>query len=701
MSMIRSSTQLESRMGWTCRPVCWICAGCCLMAISKVRAEGPAGTATNATDTVSENPAAYKKLSLEQLMDLDVTSVSKAPEPYGQAPAAIEVITSDEIRRSGASSIPEALRLADNLDVAQAGSSGWAISARGFNSSISDKLLVLMDGRSVYTPLFSGVIWNVQDYLLADIDRIEVISGPGGTLWGANAVNGVINITSKSARDTQGLYVEAGGGNQLEDFTGVRYGGTLATNIYYRVYGKYFDRGNEVYADGKSAPDSWNRGQGGFRIDDEASPQNLLTLQGDFYDGHTDSQPSGEGSPPATGSAGGGNVIGRWTHTFDEGNDLSLQIYYDRTHLAEPFPGAAAVGPPYPPYPAIPAGILKDDLDTVDLDFQDRLQLGERNHVTWGLGYRFTHDVVQNVPIIAFLPATLDQNLYSGFVQDEFKLFEPLHLTVGSKVEHNDYTGYEYEPSARLQWNVTDKQMIWAAISRAVRTPSRFDRDVYEPNPAYGYPIARLGNTTFQSETLLAYELGYRAQISSKISGSLSAFYNYYDDLRSETAVPAPNYPAVLEDLYFQNALSATTYGFEATADYQLLEGVRLHAGYDLLKEHVRIGSGGDLNAGLAETADPQQQVFLRSSMDLPGHTELDLAGRWIDTVYNNNGAAVGDVPGYFELDTRLGWHISRNLEVSVAGQNLLHDHHAEAGYPGPTQEQIVRSVYGKVTWEF
>ena len=667
------------------------------------RATAQATMGDTSTNTDSNATLAYKKMSLEQLMNLDVTSVSKEPEPYKNAPAAIDVITSDEIRRSGASSIPEALRLADNLDVAQVSSSGWDISARGFNSSVSDKLLVLMDGRSVYTPLFAGVIWGSQDYLLADIDRIEVVSGPGGTLWGANAVNGVINITSKSAKDTQGLYVEAGGGSQLEDFTAARYGGLLATNVYYRVYAKYFDVGSEVFDNGSSANDSWNRGQAGFRIDSEASPQNPLTLQGDFYVGQSDVTPGGEGNPQASGTTFGGNMLGRWTHIFSDENDLSLQVYYDRTHIEAPFPGAPdvpAFPPLFPESPAIPAGTLHDDLDTVDVDFQDRFQLGERNHIVWGLGYRFTHDVVGNIPTVTFLPATLDQNLFSGFVQDEIKLLDKVHLTLGSKVEHNDYTGFEYEPSARLQWDVTDKQMIWGAVSRSVRMPSRYDTDLYQPAPNYVYVYHLTGNPDFESENVVAYELGYRAQITSKFSGSLSAFYNDYHNLRSESEKITPTSLTSLIDINFQNNLEGDTYGFELSADYQLLTWWRLHAGYDLLKENIHVKPGAiDVDKGLNETADPENQVFLRSSMDLPGHTELDANARWIDTVRNNNGSTVGTVPGYFELDVRLGWHVTKNLEVSIVGQNLLHAQHAEAGFPGPTQEQIVRGVYGKISF--
>ncbi|HXC99541.1 MAG TPA: TonB-dependent receptor [Verrucomicrobiae bacterium] len=654
-------------------------------------ADSPAAGSTDTSQTNSEALAVYKKMSLDELMNQEVTSVSKQPEPLREAPAEIQVITGEDIRRSGASSIPEALRLASDLNVAQQTSSQWDISARGFNTSgFSDKLLVLMDGRSLYTPLLAGVIWNMQDYLLADIDRIEVISGPGGTLWGANAVNGVINITSKNAKDTQGLYVEGGGGSSLQDFGGIRYGGIITSNIYYRVYGKYFDRDSEVYPDGKSAHDWWNRGQGGFRIDANASDQDQFTLQGDIFGGDNDSTPGGEGTPTAEGTSGGGDILGRWKHTFAEDSDLSLQLYYDRTHLGAPFQSSGA----------IPAGTLKDDLDTYDLDFQDRFPLGTWNRIVWGWGYRFTHDVVQAAPLVTFLPNTLGQNLYSGFVQDEIKLHDDVFLTAGTKVEHNDYTGFEFEPSVRLQWNVTSNQMVWGAISRAVRTPSRYDRDLAEPSPAYGTFL--MANSGFESETVIAYELGYRAQLSRNISGSLSAFYNDYDDLRSLSLTPGTIVP-----LYWSNNVKGDSYGFELSVDYQVLDWWRLRGGYDLLKETIWVKPGQtDLYNALGETADPENQVFLRSSMDLPGRTELDAGFRWIDTVHNNNGGVAGTVPAYAEMDVRLAWHATKNLEFSIVGQNLLHDQHAEAGYAGPsqqppTQEEIVRSVFGKVTWQF
>jgi iron complex outermembrane receptor protein len=517
----------------------------------------------------------------------------------------------------------------------------------------------------------------VQDYLLEDIDRIEVISGPGGTLWGANAVNGVINIISKSAKDTQGLYLEGGGGTELRDFGAVRYGGTLASNVYFRVYGKYFDRDNEVFANGKDASDSWWMGQGGFRMDAEISPQNNLTLQGDLYGSDVNIPTGGKGK------ASGGNILGRWSHMISDESDMSLQLYYDRTHLHDPISNQFG-----------PTSVLTDDLDTYDLDFQHRFGLGERNRFVWGFGYRFTHDVVRPAQILAFLPLVLDHNLFSCFLQDEIMLQENLFLTLGTKLEHNDYTGVEVEPSGRLKWNLTTNQMLWAAVSRAVRTPSRVDRDTAEP---YSTPAILEGRSSFVSETVIAYELGYRAQLGPKLSGSISTFFNSYDHLRSVSLTPTTIVP-----LFFANNLEGETYGIELNANYQLLDWWRLHAGYNLLKEDIRVKPGRfDLSQGRNETADPEQQFSLRSSMDLPHNVELDTALRWVDTLHNNNGSTVGTVPSYFELDIRLAWQITKKLELSIAGQNLLHDHHPEYGFPSPAREEIGRSIYGKVAWRW
>ena len=638
-------------------------------------------------NTEAADDSLYKNMSLQQLMDQDVTSVSKEPQPYSEAPAAIDVITNDEIRRSGASNLPEALRLADNLDVAQDNSHDWNISARGFNSGLANKLLVLDDGRTIYSPLFSGVIWDAQGEMLHDVDRIEVISGPGGTLWGANAVNGVINIVTKSAQDTQGWYTEAGGGDQLRDFGAVRYGGTLAPNVYFRVWGMYSDNNGEVLSDGSPANDAWSQGRGGFRIDTDAKADDKFTVQGEYYNGASGHDPS-----IGTDTQSGGNVLGRWTHTFSSDSEADLQVYYDRTDFSEPVADFSIFEP---------AGFFSDHLDTADIAFHHTFKIDEANQFSWGLGYRFTHDVDDNAPTLVVMPATLDQSLYNGYVQDEAHLTRNVTLTFGSKLEHNDYTGFEYEPSGRVKWDITDKQMVWAAVSRAVRMPSRLDENLVEPTGLpNGLPQSLLtGNTEFQSEKLIAYELGYRAQLLPQVTMSLSGFYNDYTRIRSIT----PTTGGFLDlPLVFHNNLEGYTYGFELSTDYQVNDWWRLHAGYDFLKEDIHVVPGEiDFTHGLNETADPENQVFLRSSMDLSKDIDFDLGGRFIDSLTINDGATAATVPGYFELDARLAWRVTQNVELSVVGQNLLHDQHAEYGFPGPDQVQIERSVYGKVTWSF
>jgi len=631
----------------------------------------------------------YKTMSLQELMDQEVTSVSKTPEPLSQAPAAIQVITNDQIRRSGATSLPEALRLADNLEVAQDNAHDWNITARGFNAENGNKLLVLVDGRAVYTPVLAGVDWDVQNVLLEDLDRIEVISGPGGTLWGANAMNGVINIVTKSAQDTQGWYVEGAGGSELRDAVAIRYGGTLAPNVYYRVYGTYFDRNGEVYTGGAPANDEWSEGRGGFRIDTAGASDDKFTLQGEYYNGAA-------GDPVLPGTTevqSGGNMVGRWTHTFSSDSDMSLQVYYDRVNSSIPEQAIALE----------PAGISTEDLDTADVSFQHNLQVGDRNKITWGTGYRFYHDVVDNAPGVEILPATQDLNVFNVFGQDEIKLRDDLFFTLGTKVEHNDYTHFEFEPSARLQWNITPKQMVWAAASRAVRTPSIGERSLYEPTalpPALHIPSFLDGSTGYTSEKLTAYELGYRAQIGPQVSGSISTFYNFYKDIRSTTPTGTPSSLGL--PIIIQNNLQGETYGIEVSADYQMLDWWRWHAGYDYLQEHIHVAPGEtDFTNALNETADPKNQVFLRSSMDLPQNLEFDTTSRWIDSLRINNGPVAATVPSYFELDARLAWHPVKNLEISVVGQNLLHDQHVEYGFPNSTQEAICRSVYGKITWHF
>ncbi len=631
-----------------------------------------------------------KKLSLEELMSIEVISVSKRMEKLITAPSAIQVITGEDIRRSGATSIAEALRLADNIQIGQKNAHDWAITARGFNTDLANKLLVLIDGRTVYIPLFSGVFWDRQDYLLEDIDRIEVISGPGGTLWGSNAVNGVINIITKSSKDTQGLYLETGGGTELRHFTGLRYGGMLSSKISYRVYGKYFDRDNSVFPDGNDAPDSWQMGQTGFRMEANLSSKNAFTFQGDYYNGELGLSTGGKTKVT------GGNILCRWTHTFSDNSYTSLQMYYDRTYLAQPVPESRSGDNTFV---LAPAGMLKDGLNTYDFDFQHHFRLGKLHRIVWGLGYRNTHDKVQSAPALAFSPSVLSRNLFSGFVQDEIMLMKNFSFILGSKVEHNDYTGFEFEPNARIQVNISNKQTLWGAVSRAVRIPSRVDRDIRLPTPAFSPIIDNIliGGANFKSETLIAYELGYRAQLGSKVSGSIAAFYNHYNHVRSTSLSPPPatlGFP-----LFYENNLKGETYGFELSITCQVVDWWRLRSGYNLLREDIRVKTGKtDFNNALNETADPPHRFSLRSSMGLPQNIELEVGLRWVDVFHYNNSGVQATVSNYVEAGIRLAWQPTKRVEISVVGQNLLNNRHTEyvISKPNPPTE-IERSIYGKI----
>lgn len=612
-------------------------------------------------------------------MDVRVTSVSGHSQDLRAAPSAIQVISGAAIVRSTSSTIAEALRLANNLNVAQKNPHDWAISARGFNANVGNKLLVLMDGRSVYTPLFAGVFWNAQDYILDDIEQIEVISGPGGTLWGANAVNGVININTKSAKDTQGVLLDAAAGNEMRSFGAVRYGGVIAPNIYFRVYGKFLSYDAGVLTNGQKASDGWEQGQGGFRIDALPASTDTVTFQADLYSGNLGIQ-TGD-----TARLAGGNLLGRWTRRLPDESQTRVQFYIDRTHIAVPFAATQFA----------PAGFLKDDLDTYDLTIQRSQRWGASQRLTGGLGYRFTHDAVkQQAPNVAYLPARLDQALPNIFLQDEITLRENVALTVGSKLEHNGYTGGEFEPNLRLQWKPMATQTVWAAISRAVRMPSRFDRDLYEPAPPKSL-IA--GGPRFVSETLLAYEAGYRVQLDPRVATAVSIFYNDYDHLRSWGITPVTVVPIV-----FENNLDAKTYGLEVNADFQVLKTWRMNSGFDLLREHVRVKPGYfDLQNALDETADPKHQFRLQSIVDLPWRMEWDTAFRWIGSLSNNGGGKPGTVPAYAEMNVQLGWNATPALHLSVVGRNLLHDHHAEYGPPGPAREELQRSVFGRISWRY
>ena len=609
-------------------------------------------------DTLS-NTAYLKRLSLEELMNIDITIVSKRPQQLFNAPASVHVVSGEDIKRSGATRIPEALRLAPIMEVAQIDPVQWAISTRGFNSGLANKLLVLIDGRSIYSPLFAGVFWDMQNVFMNDIDRIEIIGGPGATVWGANAVNGVINIVSKNAGDTKGLFVEGIGGTELRGLGGIRYGGSINSEIDYRVYGKYVLRDGAVNTTGGDIESEWTLGQGGFRLDWKPAEINKFTLQGDLYKSKLSLK--NQDDPFVS----GGNIIGLWTNYISETSDFTLQLYYDYVHRNV-------------------IGAYNDILNTFDVDFKHHFLLGTINNITWGGGYRLHEDNFMPGTII-FDPQKISLQIFNAFIQDEIQLLKDrLYLTIGSKFEHNDYTGFEFQPGVRFLWNINDLQTFWAAVSRAVRTPSRIDRNWVIPNVSSGSP-------DYKSEELLAYELGYRIHPSSSISVSLAAYYNMYDNIRSvETIITPP--PA---RLVFGNGFEATTFGGDIKIDSKIFNWWLIRVGYS----HIQIdfdkkpGSTDNSN-GTIEAADSRHNFLLNSSMDLPANFKLDIIFRYVSDIEN----PVSHVPEYSELDLRVAYQLTPSIEVSVTGQNLLHDHHPEFGVETEWQ-RIERSIYGKVTF--
>jgi len=600
-------------------------------------------------------------LSIEELSDIKVSSVSKRDEPLSGAAAAIYVITHDDIVRSGAVSLPEMLRLAPNLQVAQITASRYAISARGFNGSAADKLLVLVDGRSVYTPFSSTVNWNLQEVPGETIDRIEVISGPAGTLWGANAVNGVINIITRASGETQGLVLSGAAGNRERRGT-IQYGGKLADNVHYRAYVTAFDvDDDDLTGTGAKARDSWHKVQGGFRLDWDAA-QDLVTVQGDIYDG------SEQQLTNADQSISGHNVLARWTHPLGYGSSVQAQAYYDHVQFAVP-------------------GRFSNHLDTYDLQGQYNVTLGRHEIVTGG-GYRAMKDdfptIISATQIVSFVPPSRTLTLWNVFVQDSIALTGKLKLIAGLKLEREPYTGLEPMPSIRLAWTISDSALLWAAASRAIRVPSRLDRDIKQ---GVGSTVTLLGGT-MQPVKVDAYEIGYRGQPLADLSLSLSAFYNVYPNLRSA------EFTNGRLPLMFANRMEGETYGVEFWANYHMLEWWRLTFGANWLHKDLRFKQGSGRFGGLQIAGDdPKYQLSLRSAMNITSNVALDLDLRRI-------GALPAPAsPAYTELGARLGWSVTDRLELSLTGANLLHRHHAELGtvssrlQVGPVGTRIGRSV--------
>jgi iron complex outermembrane receptor protein len=635
------------------------------------------------------------QVSIENLMNIDVTSVSKKEQKLSQVAAAIFVITQEEIQRSGATNIPDLLRVVPGLDVAQINASAWAISARGFNLQFADKLLVLIDGRAVYTPLFGGVYWDSQDVPLEDIERIEVIRGPGGTVWGANAVNGVINIITKNAADTQGGLIAGAGGTQVQGLGTVQYGGKIKQDTSYRVFVKYLNNNHSPDLTGQDADDDWHLLHGGFRIDSNLSKKDTLTTQGDIYTGNEGATivhsiltpPPGNVVVQSVAGLSGGNVVSRWNHVFSSRCDTTFQFYFDRY---------GRVGPE-----------ADEVRDTYDFDFQNHIAVGTRHDVIWGAGYRHTADRTVGTIDQAFVPANDAADLFNTFVQDQITL-KPnrVVLYAGAKLENNYFSGFDLEPSARLAWTPTNRRTFWAAISRASRTPTRRDIGLNAALAALPGPtkVALLGNPNFKSEHVVAYETGYRAQPTDRLSIDVTVFLNDYHDL--ESLEPQPSFfdaksvpPVLVHPISLGNKLYGTTEGVETSVNWKVTHRWTLSPGYSFLQTHLHTKSTSLDTGSVADIqgSNPRHQAQLRS------HFELSR-----DFAWDSNAYFVGRLPNQFiasytRLDTQLTWRLAERTEFSIVGQNLLTDHHAEFNdeLQSVSSSWVKRSAFAKITWQF
>jgi len=648
---------------------------------------------TSQADSGGQTPKTLKNLSLDELLQIEVTSPSKEPTPVSRSPVAIYVITGEDIRRSGVTTIPDALRLAPGVEVAQIDASKWSVGIRGFGTRLSRDVLVLIDGRTVYTPLFAGTYWEVQDTLLEDIDRIEVIRGPGGTIWGPNAVDGVINIITKTSKETQGAYASAGGGNIEQGFGNFRYGGSNG-DLSYRVYGRGFTRGPEYHMDHDNF-DDWRGFQGGFRMDWSRGPRDSFTLSGDAYK-QEDGERTGYSTytPPLStnvdGNAelSGANILFKWKRAFSEGNDIQIQGYYDRTNRYEPN--------------------LGENRDTFDVDYLQRTRISSRQELLYGVGARGSDGRFITVASgLVFFPFHRLDYLVSGFVEDDINLIDnKLLLTAGSKILKTNYTGAEFEPSVRLMFTPTERQTFWASFTHAVRTPSDAEEDFYLSSfigTAAGLPVfARFNaNPNFAPEKLNGTEAGYRQLFGKSFYVDVAAFYNHYHDLFSqdvtgglsiESTLP---YPTALPPPQFRNDLYGSTTGGEIAPEWRPARFWRLRGSYSFLHMNLKQTPAVGIGTGVSgvEGSSPEHQISIGSSFDITDRLQIDLTYRFVSAL------TAESAPAYSTGDARIGYRFRRHWEFSVAGRNLFQPYHVEYAADPGGPVAIQRSVYAMLAW--
>ena len=644
--------------------------------------------------SAAQSPAGdLTQVSIENLMNVEVTSVSKKEQKLSQV-AAVYVITQEDIRHSGATNIPDLLRMVPGLDVAQINANTWAISSRGFNSEFANKLLVLIDGRTVYTPLFGGANWDTFDVPLEDIDRIEVIRGPGGTIWGANAVNGVINVITKKTEDTLGGLVTTGGGTAAQEFGTVQYGGKIQQDTSYRIFARYLNGDHFPDLNGTNGEDGWHLLHGGFREDTRLSAKDSLTTQGDLYAGsegstivHTILNPPENVEVQRLTPLSGGNVLGKWNHIFSDRADMTMQIYFDRYTRSGPE--------------------VRETRNTYDFEFQNHLVWGNRQDVIWGFGYRHSADQTLGTIDEAFAPADWDGDLFSAFVQDQITVRpDRVFLSIGTKLENSYFTGFDLQPSIRVAWTPNKRHTFWASISRAARTPARRDEGVQAALAAFPGPTEVLleGNANFEAEHVVAYELGYRAQPSPRLSLGATAFINTYTDLESIEPLPPFtntnfNPPVMVVPMQLSNKMNGTTYGLEVYGKWKVNRVWTVSPGYSFLHMDLRLdpSSLDTVSVADGEGSNPANQAQLRSHVELFHGLSWDANGYFVGRLANQG------VPSYTRVDTQLAWKVSERVTLSAVGQNLLQDHHLEFNdfLQVVNSALIKRSAYAKLTWRF
>lgn len=669
----------------------------CAMAISALLLSPVYGAWAGEGDTV-----AIENLSISDLMQIEVSSVSRKSQTLSNTAAAAYIISQEDIRRSGATSIPEALRYVPGLEVAQSGAHTWEITSRGFNGEYANKLLVLMDGRSVYTPLFSGVLWELQDTMMEDIERIEVIRGPGAAMWGANAVNGVINVITKKSKDTRGDLIVAGAGNQERGFAGFRHGGSFEDNGgTYRVYGKGFLREASVNADGQRQDDAWRSGQIGFRMDRIVLGSDRLVLQGDTYrmsNGNPLTSnavlvPPYTSYTPNNAPVRGGNLRARWESTLSNGSEMSLQGYYDRVQFDTLYVG--------------------ENTATYDIDFQHRLHPNATNDLMWGANYRHIHNAAGNTANMSYAPPSYGYRNYNVFVQDDITLItDRLRLTLGAKEEASYFGGKQFQPNVRLLWTPDNMNSVWLAASKASRTPDLNESTgttsltVIPPSvQTAGLPVQLLlsPNPDLAAEYVTAFEAGYRTQWSPRLSSDVAVYFNDYHNLIQWAYVggvatpafdPAP-VPHLTVPMIYSNATTTTqTRGLEISANWRALDWMRLEGAFTYTRMNAPPWDG--INYDFASLT-PRTQESLRCLMDLSEKTKLNVSLRHV----GNLPATIQGVPAYTTADANVIYTQDNGLALSLVGQNLFLAKHAEFIAPGYPPAQIPRSIFGKITWSF